>query len=87
MDKQWAFSFRLVVLLLVVTGASWLLNSIAWLVGLILISTLFVYILYPFTALPKKTLWIKPWVGYNPGFYHISAVLHFNDQFAHTGYL
>ena len=54
MDKQWAFSFRLVVMLLVVTGALWLLNSIAWLVGLILISTLFVYILYPLLLYLKK---------------------------------
>ncbi|MGM0689821.1 MAG: AI-2E family transporter [Bacillota bacterium] len=46
-DKQWAFTGRLLLLLLVLVGTIWLLKSISWVIGLILISTLIVYILYP----------------------------------------
>jgi len=46
-EKQWAFTGRLLLLLLVLIGTIWLLKSISWVIGLILISTLIVYILYP----------------------------------------
>lgn len=53
-DKQWAFTIRLVLLLLVAVGTVWLLKSISWVIGLILISTLIVYILYPLLQFLKS---------------------------------
>ncbi len=47
MEKQWAFAFRLVVLFLLLVGAIWLLESISWVVALLLVSILIVYILSP----------------------------------------
>ena len=47
MEKQWAFAFRLILLLFLAIGAIWLLYSIAWIIGLLLVSVLIVYILYP----------------------------------------
>ncbi len=45
--KQWAFAFRLIILLLVLGGAIWLLQSISWVIGLLLVSILIVYIFNP----------------------------------------
>ncbi len=53
-DKQWALALRLVALLFIVVGGLWIINSIAWVVGLILISALIVYILYPFQEYLKR---------------------------------
>jgi len=47
LEKQWAFAFRLVVLFLLLVGAIWLLESISWVVALLLVSILIVYILSP----------------------------------------
>jgi predicted PurR-regulated permease PerM len=54
MDKQWAFAFRLVSLALIAAGAIWFINSIAWVVGLLLISILIVYILHPILLYLKQ---------------------------------
>ncbi len=54
MDKQWVFALRLISLLFLVVGAIWFFYSIAWLVGLLLISALIVYILYPLLVYLKK---------------------------------
>lgn len=53
-DKQWALALRLVTLLFIVVGGLWLINSIAWVVGLILISALIVYILFPLQEYLKR---------------------------------
>ena len=53
-DKQWALALRLVALLFIVVGGLWIINSIAWVVGLILISALIVYILYPLQEYLKR---------------------------------
>ena len=53
-DKQWALALRLVGLLFIVVGGLWILNSIAWVVGLILISALIVYILFPLQEYLKR---------------------------------
>jgi len=53
-DKQWAFTVRLITLIVVLGGAALLLYSISWVVGLLLVSTLIVYIFYPLLTLLKK---------------------------------
>ncbi len=53
-DKQWAIALRLVALLFIVVGGLWIINSIAWVVGLILISSLIVYILFPLQEYLKR---------------------------------
>ncbi len=53
-DKQWALALRLIALLFIVVGGLWVINSIAWVVGLILISALIVYILFPIQEFLKK---------------------------------
>lgn len=47
MDKQWSLAVRLVFLLFIVIAAVWLLQSLSWVIALILVSLLIVYILYP----------------------------------------
>ncbi len=54
MDKQWVFALRLISLLILIAGAILFLNRITWLVGLLLISALIVYILYPLLIYLKK---------------------------------
>lgn len=53
-EKQWALALRLIALIFFLIGALWLINSLAWVVGLILISTLIVYILFPLQEYLKK---------------------------------
>lgn len=53
MDKNWYLVTRFVGLITFIVAAVWLINSLAWLIGLILISIIIVYILYPIL------LWIK----------------------------
>lgn len=53
LDKQWNFTIRLITLLAVLGGAVLLLYSISWVVGLLLVSTLIVYIFYPLLVLLK----------------------------------
>ncbi len=53
MDKNWYLLTRIVGLIVFIAAAAWLINSLAWLIGLILISIIIVYILYPIL------LWIK----------------------------
>ena len=59
MEKQWSLILRLVGLVLLVAGLIWVANSISWLIGLILISTLIVYILQPALVFVKDRLKIK----------------------------
>lgn len=54
MDKQWALTLRVIILLLVLIGAVWLLRSLSWLVGLLLVSALIVYILQPLLVYIKS---------------------------------
>lgn len=53
MDKQWSFAVRLIFLIVLLAGLLWLLNSLSWIIGLLLISTLLVYILQPFLVYIK----------------------------------
>ncbi len=53
-DRQWNFTIRLITLLAVLSGAVLLLYSISWVVGLLLVSTLIVYIFYPLLVILKK---------------------------------
>ncbi len=53
-DKHWAIALRLVALLFIVVGGLWIINSIAWVVGLILISALIVYVLFPLQEYLKR---------------------------------
>ena len=59
MDKQWAFALRLISFLLIVLGAIWLIQSISWVIGLLLVSVLIVYILHPLLEYLKLKLRIK----------------------------
>ncbi len=54
MDKQWSFAVRVILLIFFVVGAIWLLQSLAWLAALILVSTLIVYIFYPLLTFLKN---------------------------------
>jgi len=53
-DKQWNYTLRLVALLLVLAGVILFLYSIAWVIGLLLVSILIVYIFYPLLNFLKK---------------------------------
>jgi predicted PurR-regulated permease PerM len=53
-DKQWLFIIRSFILLLVIVGVIWLLHSLTWVVGLILVSILIVYLLYPILQILKE---------------------------------
>ncbi len=53
-ERQWFFTTRLITLLVVLSGAVLLLYSISWVVGLLLVSTLIVYIFYPLLVFLKK---------------------------------
>lgn len=53
-DKQWTFVLRLITLLFMLGGIIWLLQSISWLVALLLVSILIVYIFYPMLVYLKK---------------------------------
>lgn len=59
MDKQWALTLRVIVLLLVLIGTIWLLQSLSWLVGLLLVSALIVYILQPLLMYIKSRFRLK----------------------------
>ncbi len=54
MEKLWPFAVRTIVLLLVIVGAIWFLESISWVVGLLLISILIVYIFHPMLLYLKR---------------------------------
>ncbi len=58
-EKQWSFAVRLITLLIVLGGAVLLLRSISWVVGLLLVSTMIVYIFYPLLVFLKKRFNIK----------------------------
>ncbi len=58
-DNLWRYTIRLITLLLVLSGAVLLAYSITWLIGLLLISTLIVYILYPLLTYLKTKFKIK----------------------------
>jgi len=53
-DTQWNFTIRLLTLLIVLGGAVLFLYSISWVVGLLLVSTLIVYIFYPLLVYLKN---------------------------------
>lgn len=53
-EKQWALALRLIVLIMFLVGGLWLIYSLAWVVGLSLISTLIVYILFPLQEYIEK---------------------------------
>ncbi len=59
MDKQWAFALRLIILIILVVGSIWLLYSLAWVAGLLLVSALIVYILYPLLEYLKRRFHIN----------------------------
>ncbi len=48
LDSQWGFAVRFMAVFFILAGSLWLINSLAWLIGLLLVSSLIVYILYPF---------------------------------------
>lgn len=54
MEKQWTLAFRIIILLLLAVGFIWLLDSLSWIIRLILTSTLIVYILYPLLQYLKR---------------------------------
>ncbi|MBW6462817.1 MAG: AI-2E family transporter [Bacillota bacterium] len=54
MDKNWSIATRMIGLLAFIAAAIWLLNSLSWLVGLILISIIIVYILHPILTWMKE---------------------------------
>jgi len=54
LEKLWPFAVRTIVLLLVIVGAIWFLESISWVVGLLLISILIVYIFHPMLLYLKR---------------------------------
>jgi len=54
MEKQWPLVVRIITLIIFLVGAIWLLRSLAWLVALILVSTLIVYIFYPLLTFLKS---------------------------------
>lgn len=54
LDKQWSFAIRLIALLFILIAAIWLLNSLAWVVALLLISIMIVYIFYPLLLYLKQ---------------------------------
>ncbi len=47
MEKQWAFALRLLLLLLSLAFTVWLIGSLTWVIGLLLVSALIVYVLTP----------------------------------------
>jgi predicted PurR-regulated permease PerM len=59
LDKYWSIILRFVFLVLIIIGAIWLLNSLAWVVALLLVSTLIVYILHPLLQYIKRSFAIK----------------------------
>lgn len=54
MDKHWAFVLRFILVLLCLIGAILLLYSLSWLIGLLVVSILIVYILYPLLVYLKR---------------------------------
>lgn len=53
-EKRWTYTLRLVALLLVLAGSFLFLYSIAWVIGLLLVSILIVYIFYPLLNFLKR---------------------------------
>jgi len=58
-DKKWTFTVRLIALLIILGGSALLLYSISWVVGLLLVSTLIVYIFYPLLVFLKNRFNMK----------------------------
>ncbi len=54
MDNHWAFVLRFVLVLLCLSGTILLLYSLSWLIGLLVVSILIVYILYPLLVYLKR---------------------------------
>lgn len=59
MDKHLAHTIRIISLVLFIIGVLWLLYSMSWVVGLILVSVLLVYILYPLLVYLKVRFRLK----------------------------
>jgi len=59
LDKQWSFALRIILVIFILVGALWLLQRLSWLVGLLLVSTLIVYILHPLLVFFKNRFRLK----------------------------
>ncbi|MEW5783605.1 MAG: AI-2E family transporter [Bacillota bacterium] len=54
MNKFWSGAYRFVLLLFIIAGAVWVLKSIAWVISLLIVSTLVVYTCYPLLLYLKR---------------------------------
>lgn len=54
MQQNWGLALRIIILLAFVAGAVWLLNNIAWVISLLLVSVLIVYTLHPILVWLKE---------------------------------
>jgi predicted PurR-regulated permease PerM len=53
-DRQWDFAVKLITVIMLVVAIIWFIQRISWVIGLLLISLLIVYSIYPISSYLHK---------------------------------